>query len=180
MCGIAGYVAFPGCDRSTLSIMAQAIAHRGPDDEAIWTTEGAGLAYRRLAIIDLSPAGNQPVVSHCGRYVMVYNGEIYNYVELRRELEALGVRFRGQSDSEVLLAAYVQWGEAGVSRFNGMWAFAIWDQERKRLFASRDRFGKKPFYYHARGPGMLFASEVKALLATRKVRAVPDLKSIAD
>lgn len=147
------------------------IAHRGPDGAGIWRRSGAGpavlLGHRRLAIIDLTEAGAQPMVSRQGGQVIVFNGEIYNYRELRQELRGLGHRFESDSDTEVLLAAYAQWGEACVDHLNGMFAFAIWDEARRRLFAARDRFGEKPFYYSLSrsGESFAFASEMKALLS---------------
>lgn len=140
--------------------MNRLLAHRGPDDQGIWIDGGVGLAHRRLSILDLSPRGHQPMVD---RVVLTYNGEIFNYRELRAELEGRGHAFRSQGDTEVLLRAYLEWGPDCVSRFNGMWAFALWDPERRALFASRDRFGVKPFYYADRQGELIFASEPKAL-----------------
>lgn len=181
MCGIAGLAAPDAAmQRPLLERMSERIAHRGPDDAGLWFSDGVALAHRRLSIIDLSPEGHQPMLSLCGRYAITFNGEIYNYVELRRELETLGDRFRGASDTEVLLAAYRRWGEAMLPRLNGMWAFAIWDVETRTLFASRDRFGKKPFYYATAGERFLFASEIKTLFACPNLAREPDLQSIAD
>lgn len=145
--------------------MASALAHRGPDAAGDFAEPGVAFAFRRLAILDLSPAGNQPMSDPSGRYRLMHNGEIYNYRELRAELEGKGHRFHTGTDTEVILAAYTEWGESCLRRFNGMWAFAIWDSETRSLFASRDRFGVKPFYYHRDGTRLLFASEPKALLA---------------
>src|SRR3954452_19578722 len=127
------------------------MASRGPDGEGYYVDDGGrlGLGHRRLAILDPTPAGRQPMSYANGRYWLTYNGEIYNFIELRKELEALGHRFASDSDSEVILAAFVQWGEGCQLRFNGMWAFAIWDAEDRRLFVSRDRFGIKPFMFAA-------------------------------
>ena len=161
MCGIAGFIG-PG-NAATLAAMSQAIRHRGPDDDGLWLGEGVGLAHRRLAIIDLSPGGHQPMFSPQGD-VLVFNGEIYNFQELRRELEVLGHRFVSQSDSEVILQAWRQWGEDCVKRLRGMFAFVLWDAGKRRLFAARDRVGIKPFYYLEHGGVFYFASEVKALL----------------
>lgn len=160
--------------------MSAQIAHRGPDDDGLWSDPGVVLAHRRLSIIDLSAAGHQPMVCDCGRYAVTYNGEIYNYVELRRELEDQGEVFRTESDTEVLLTAFRRWGEDAVSRFNGMWAFAIWDRKTRTLFASRDRFGQKPFYFVERGGNFYFASEIKALLEAPGVSAEPDPAAVAD
>ncbi len=145
--------------------MARELVHRGPDDAAQWSEPGIALAFRRLAILDLSRAGNQPMADEHDRYRIVHNGEVYNYRELRKELEAHGHRFRSQTDTEVILAAYAEWGADCVERFNGMWAFAIWDRVERRLFCSRDRFGIKPFYYRATGSRFSFASELRAFRA---------------
>jgi len=180
MCGIAGYVGSPVSINEKLMRMSALIAHRGPDDEGFWEEPGVGLAHRRLSIIDLSPLAHQPMHSPCGRYVLVFNGEIYNYIELRRELEGLGELFHTQSDTEVLLIAYRRWGAACQGRLNGMWAFAIWDRLEKCLFASRDRFGKKPFYYALTTEGLFFASEIKALLGAKVVNAQVNPRAVAD
>src|SRR5438034_3675127 len=142
--------------------MATELDHRGPDGPGSFAAEGVALGFRRLAIIDLSDAGLQPFASEDGALQLVHNGEVYNYRELRTELEAKGRRFRSATDTEVILAAYEEWGDQCVERFVGMWAFAIWDSQRKRLFCSRDRFGIKPFYYRWDGSRLVFASEVAA------------------
>src|SRR5688572_8440958 len=136
MCGIAGLLRTDGspADRGRLSAMSAAVAHRGPDGEGLLCEGPVGLAHRRLAIIDLGARAAQPMVCERGRFVLTYNGEIYNYRELRRELEASGVRFRTSSDSEVLLMAWAQWGSDALPRLNGMFAFAIWDRHRQTLF----------------------------------------------
>lgn len=181
MCGIAGIVAPDAAHRlETLAEMSARIAHRGPDDAGTWNDAHAALAHRRLAIIDTSAAGHQPMLSHCGRYAMVYNGELFNFVELRHRLEQHGVRFRGHSDSEVLLEAFVAWGEDCLAQCNGMWAFAIWDTVARRLFVARDRFGIKPFYYAIRDDAFVFASEIKALLANEWVDRSPEPRMLAD
>src|SRR5689334_5297417 len=187
MCGIAGYVT--GSDpRPAAAFQAAALrtlAHRGPDD-AGWLTDrevGAGdtpgdpgrwgLLHRRLAILDLSALGHQPMLSPDGRFAIVFNGEIYNYVELRRELEKEGCCFASQSDTEVLLRAYARWGPACLPRLVGMFAFAITDRDRRRLFLARDPFGIKPLYYARPGRGFAFASEIKALrpVVSGRIRA---------
>ncbi|MCC7040792.1 MAG: asparagine synthase (glutamine-hydrolyzing) [Burkholderiales bacterium] len=181
MCGIAGIVtSHPRRHLATIEAMSAMLAHRGPDDAGTWSDERAMLVHRRLSIIDTSTAGHQPMTSHCGRYVMSYNGEIYNYLELRRDLEHRGVLFRSQSDSEVLLAAFVAYGVEFLTMLNGMWAFAIWDRKAARLMVSRDRFGEKPFYYFVRDGSLVFASEIKALLATGWVEREPEPAMVAD
>ena len=169
MCGIAGIrLSEPaGLDlaEEQLDRMLARLAHRGPDDAGVWSDRPAGvlLGHRRLSVIDISPLGHQPMVSGDGRLAIVFNGEIYNYLELRRDLEQRGVRFASTSDTEVLLYGYREWGETVVDRLVGMYAFAIWDAATDRLFLARDRAGEKPLYY-ATGPwGFAFASEVGAL-----------------
>ena len=182
MCGFAGFLCPPqrfGENALTdlLQGAAERLAHRGPDDEGLWldAEAGVGLAFRRLAIIDLSALGHQPMHSACGRYVMVCNGEIYNYRELRRDLEAAGQRFRGQSDSEVLLEALAAWGFAEtLQRCNGMFAIGLWDRQERRLYLGRDRLGQKPLYYGRLGASMGFASELKPL------RSHPDFEAALD
>jgi asparagine synthase (glutamine-hydrolysing) len=172
MCGFAGILSTAGFSRDELlehaSGMIAPITHRGPDDSGIWADERAGVAlgFRRLAIIDLSPEGHQPMWSASRRFVLVFNGEVYNFSELRSELEQHGHGFRGHSDTEVILAAFEQWGvREAVSRFVGMFAIAVWDTLRQELSLVRDRLGKKPLYVY-REPGLItFGSELKALLA---------------
>ena len=168
MCGIAGFV-----DRAQLSElipvldqMIGSIGHRGPDGSGVYARGPVGLAHRRLSIIDLSDDGRQPMsrVLAAGNITITYNGEIYNYLELKAELLGCGHVFNSGSDTEVILAAYLEWGEACVSRFNGMWAFAIHDERRDVLFCSRDRFGVKPFYYLDNSRGFFFGSEIRQLL----------------
>ncbi|MEY3481809.1 MAG: hypothetical protein RIQ71_2584, partial [Verrucomicrobiota bacterium] len=164
MCGIAGFVG--SGTRDDLLRMTRQLADRGPDDEGYWEADGVHLGHRRLSILDLE-GGAQPMCSADGNQIIVFNGEIYNFAELRKELEAAGHKFRtDHSDTEVLLAAHAVWGDAMVNRLNGMWAFVIYDKTMGRLFGSRDRFGKKPFYYH-HSPSrnlFVFASELDALL----------------
>jgi asparagine synthase (glutamine-hydrolysing) len=168
MCGIAGIVSnTPQTERSWLTIGRDAMMHRGPDDAGEWwSSDGRiGLAHRRLSIIDLSPLGHQPMHSlECGLSI-VFNGEIYNHNELRQELVALGFAFRSHSDTEVLLAAYAAWGEGCLSRLNGMFAFALYDAPKQKLFLARDRAGEKPLFYRLANGSLQFASELKALLA---------------
>ena len=150
-------------DPQTLQAMVAASAHRGPDDCGQWIEGGVGLGHRRLAIVDLSSAGHQPM-EYLDRYVLTYNGEVYNHVELRSELAAAGYRFTSRADSEVILAAYDHWGESCVQRFNGMWAFALLDRKQQVLFCSRDRFGVKPFHYAISALQFAFSSEIRQLL----------------
>ena len=145
--------------------MADSIAHRGPDDEGVASHGPVALAHRRLAILDLSAAGHQPMASHDGRYTIVFNGEIYNYLELRDELRSRGSHFDSETDTEVILEAYRVWGPASVEKFNGMWGFAIHDRNAETVFFSRDRLGIKPLYYVDRGDCLVFGSEIKACLA---------------
>lgn len=167
MCGIAGLINLDGAPASPtlLQSMTDAIAHRGPDGEGHWVEGPVGLGHRRLAIIDLSPLAHQPMVSVEHRYVLIYNGEIYNFRELRGELEAAGYWFRSQSDTEVLLAALSHWGSGALTRLNGMFAFALWDRKDRTLMLARDRYGIKPLYIAQQGGSIAFASEQKALLA---------------
>jgi len=179
MCGIAGVISSnDGMDwRSVLSLMGQTLVHRGPNDHGHWfdAVAGVGLAHRRLSIIDLSPAGHQPMHSSSGRYVIVFNGEIYNYRTMRSELEGLGASFCGHSDTEVLLTAFEAWGvPETLKRTNGMFALALWDREARTLTLARDRLGEKPLYYGWHGKTFLFGSELKA------IRAFPDFQPELD
>ena len=188
MCGITGYFSTNGVRFDTFASANNMIRHRGPDDfgylvlnrsfsvsspksealsdlDANFSEQAIGvLGFRRLAIIDLSSKGHQPMSYHDGRYWIIFNGEIYNYLELRAELQAKGYRFSSGTDTEVILASYMEWGVDCQKKFNGMWAFALLDLERKRLFCSRDRLGIKPFYYFYNGTEFGFSSEVKQLL----------------
>ncbi len=168
MCGLVVTASFDGmpADPMLLERTSAVLAHRGPDDYGIATCGAVGFGFRRLAILDLTPAGHQPMQSPDGRLTLVFNGEIYNYLELKQELQQLGHHFRSSSDTEVLLHAYDQWGIDCVARFNGMWAFVIYDSRRGRLFASRDRFGVKPLYRWTDGKRVILASEIKAILAS--------------
>jgi asparagine synthase (glutamine-hydrolysing) len=173
MCGITGFWNL-STDLNSEEIhnivqqMLVPLLHRGPDSGGIWTDESVGIAlgHRRLAIVDLSPEGHQPMLSADGRYAIVFNGEIYNFLELRQELTHYGHKFRGHSDTEIMLAGFSQWGvEAAIKRFNGMFAFALWDRQERLLHLGRDRLGEKPLYYGWMGQTLLFASELKALKA---------------
>jgi asparagine synthase (glutamine-hydrolysing) len=172
MCGIAGIVLESGAPASQdIEAMIGQIAYRGPDAVGVLllAEQGVAFGHRRLSILDLSSSGGQPMASADGRFVLVFNGEIYNYVEIRRELEGLGYGFKSQGDTEVLLTAYAHWGQGCLRRLIGMFAFAIWDCQRRELFAARDRLGIKPFYYHEGGGALIFASEIKSILALRWV-----------
>lgn len=166
MCGIAGIVSTKIHEADLLERMLSRIAHRGPEYQGVWSNEDKTvlLGHRRLAIIDLSPTGRQPMQREHGRFTITFNGEIYNYQELKKELEKKGAAFNTASDTEVILAAYQQWGMACVKRIHGMFAFAIWDDVTKKLFAARDRIGEKPFKYWYHNGTLVFASEIKALL----------------
>jgi asparagine synthase (glutamine-hydrolysing) len=169
MCGLAGIVDFERrVDPEQVAQMTALLAHRGPDDFDAWDEDGVALGHRRLSILDLSRDGRQPLADERGRYRLLHNGEIYNYLELRKVLEGYGHHFRTRTDTEVILAAYDQWGKSCVRRFNGMWAFALWDRERRELFCARDRFGIKPLYYSVDGRRLSFASELKAFRADRR------------
>lgn len=166
MCGIAGVLHLDGEPASPVIVrrMTDAIRHRGPDGDGQYCDGPLGLGHRRLAILDLSPAGHQPMMSGDGRYVLSYNGEIYNFLELRAELEAAGRTFRSRSDTEVLLAAWQEWGEACLGRFNGMFAFALWDRAERELVLARDRYGIKPLYFGQFASTVVFGSEIKAMI----------------
>jgi asparagine synthase (glutamine-hydrolysing) len=181
MCGICGIVRL-GAPPETAAVeaMATELDHRGPDGNGLFAAEGVALGFRRLAIIDLSDAGSQPFASEDGSLQLLHNGEVYNYRELRRELEAKGRHFRSATDTEVILAAYEEWGDACVERFNGMWAIAIWDGRKRRLFCSRDRFGVKPFYYRLDGDRFAFASEPRAFRADPETRLEPNGAVVRD
>lgn len=182
MCGIAGLINLDGQPVSPeiLRRMTNAIAHRGPDGEGQWIEGGVGFGHRRLAIIDLSPAGHQPMVSANHRYVLSYNGEIYNFRELRAELEAKGYWFRSQTDSEVVLNGFAEWGPKALDKFNGMFAFAIYDRQEKRLTLARDRYGIKPLYIYHRGGVFAFGSEQKAILTDPRIERRIDNKALLE
>ncbi len=187
MCGIAGLITKN--PETRIGAMLQSLEHRGRDDEGVWSSQAiddqgrrACLGHRRLSIIDTSPAGHQPMLSADGRYAVTFNGEIYNYLELKKRLQAKGHRFRTDTDTEVLLAAFAEWGEGCLAQLNGMFAFAIWDERERQLTIARDRLGIKPLYY-AQGTGddsnsFIFASEVKAILTTGLVRRELDVEAL--
>ena len=180
MCGLAGIFAYnsvsPPVLKNELLRMRDQMFHRGPDGEGLWISadKRVGLAHRRLAIIDLSENGSQPMISIDGRYQIIFNGEIYNFQELRSELISKGFSFRGHSDTEVLLALYAQKGEKMCSSLRGMYAFAIWDMLEQSLFLARDPFGIKPLYWHDDGNTIRFSSQVKSLLAGGSIKIIPE------
>jgi asparagine synthase (glutamine-hydrolysing) len=181
MCGISGII---NRDRSSVAPDAirritDLVAHRGPDGEGFYFGPGFAFGHRRLAILDVSGAGHQPM-HWGGRYVITYNGEVYNFVELKAQLLRFGYRFDSDSDTEVILAAWDKWGPACVERFNGMWAFALYDVQRRLVFCSRDRFGVKPFYYGERAGRFVFGSEIKQVLAGLGGPAVANLAVVRD
>jgi asparagine synthase (glutamine-hydrolysing) len=181
MCGICGVVG--QADEQLIKDMLARMAHRGPDDEGVYiaetsTTERAGLGHRRLSIIDLSPAGHEPMPDHSNQIWLTFNGEIYNFKELRRELESRGHNFKSDTDAEVIIYAYREWGRECLSRLNGMFAFAIWDSRDESLLLARDRLGIKPLYYANTPAGFAFASEIKALLAIPEFERAVDLSAL--
>lgn len=182
MCGIAGILNFDRSpvDERVLERMTTALAHRGPDGAGAWSAGHVGLGHRRLSIIDLSTAAAQPMVLHSGRFVLTYNGEIYNFKELRTELERLDHIFTSRSDTEVVLRALAQWGIKAIERFNGMFALALWDAERGELYLARDRYGIKPLYSARIGNVLLFGSEVKAILQHPAYKASMDKQALLE
>ncbi len=182
MCGICGILYFNqhAVSDEPIRNMMQIQKHRGPDDEGVFIEDNVEFGFVRLSILDLTSAGHQPMFSADKRYVIVHNGEIFNYIELREELKSFGHKFITNTDTEVLLAAYQQWGEACLPRFNGMWAFAIYDRQNKKIFACRDRYGIKPFYYYINDRFFAFASEIPPLLSLMPCRPTPDNQSIFD
>lgn len=184
MCGIAGFLGVPasGTPEASVKAMTDAIAHRGPDADGAWCDHDARIAlgHRRLSIIDLSPLGAQPMHAASARYVIVFNGEAYNYAPIRTELGLSGYEFKGHSDTEVLLAAFDRWGiEASIPRFAGMFAIAVWDRQERALWLVRDRLGEKPLFYGRVGGNWLFGSELKALRAFSGWQASVDITSVA-
>lgn len=173
MCGIAGYIARGFVDQAPLKKMTDAIIHRGPDGEGHYYAPGFALGHRRLAIVDLSEAAAQPM-HYLDRYVITYNGEVYNHPELREELILNGYRFNSDSDTEVILASYDCWGVDCLNKFNGMWAFVLFDKQKQKYFIARDRFGKKPLYYTHTADHFVFCSEVKGIYASGLVEKAPN------
>ncbi len=175
MCGILG---FSWSDRSLAESLCQVLKHRGPDQEGVFCAEGITLGFRRLSIIDLSAQGHQPMPNEDGTVQLVFNGEIYNFLELREELEEKGHRFRSKADSEVIVHAYEEWAEAFLDHLQGMFAFGLWDQKKRRLLLARDRLGIKPLYYYFKNGRLAFASEIKALLQTPEISREVDLQAL--
>jgi asparagine synthase (glutamine-hydrolysing) len=182
MCGIAGFFHTDGAPGSPvrLKAMCDAISHRGPDGEGQFVDGPVGLGHRRLAIIDLSPLGRQPMTTPDGRFTLSYNGEIYNFQELRAELTGRGRKFVSRTDSEVVLHAFAEWGIGALRRLNGMFAFAVWDRDKGILTLARDRFGVKPLYWSAIDGGVLFASEIKAIFAHGLAAPALDVEGLAE
>ncbi|GJM31920.1 MAG: asparagine synthetase B [Saprospiraceae bacterium] len=182
MCGISGIINFNGSQvqESHLTQMMKVMKHRGPDDNGTFVEDNIGLGFVRLSIIDLTKAGHQPMFSPDERYVMIYNGEIYNYIELKEELRGLGFSFQTKTDTEVLLTAYRAWGENMLHRLNGMWAFVIYDRVEKTIFGARDRYGIKPFYYCMDDDRFIFGSEVPCILEVLGKKPTPKLGPIFD
>lgn len=182
MCGISGIIHL---DRSPVPEsqiwdMIKAMKHRGPNDNGTFFEEGIGFGFVRLSIIDLSPAGHQPMFSHDERYVIIFNGEIFNYIEIREELKAKGHHFHTQTDTEVLITSYVEWGEEMLHRLNGMWTFVIYDRQEKTVFGSRDRYGIKPLYYCIDDNRLIFASEIPSILAVMGRKPTADQSALFD
>jgi len=199
MCGICGIINLSRepVQGATIRQMMRLQKHRGPDNEGVFIEDNVGLGFVRLSILDLSPAGNQPMFygrsdnvtsdmvtsgfsGKDERYAIVYNGEIFNYIELRTELKGFGYTFKTGTDTEVLLTAYSHWGEECLQRFNGMWAFVIYDRQDKLIFASRDMYGIKPFYYCLNNDFFAFASEIPPLLTLFSTKPLPEFQSVFD
>ncbi len=183
MCGIGGFLLSATTSpreelEARLWAMIAMLRHRGPNDEGVWSDGRVGLAHARLSIIDLSPAGHQPMASADGTVWITYNGEIYNFAEIRQDLEAAGYRFRSRTDTEVIANGWHAWGPRIFSRLRGMFALAIWDRRSQRLVLARDRVGKKPLYYAPTAEAFLFGSEIKALLTWPGMPRSPDLLAI--
>jgi asparagine synthase (glutamine-hydrolysing) len=182
MCGIAGLIDLKGGEvrKETIKAMTDAIKHRGPDGEGQWVHENVGIGHRRLAIIDLSEAASQPMLAEGSRYVLSYNGEIYNYIEIRKELQSLGVKFHSKSDSEVLLQSLIYWREKALTRLNGMFAFAFYDSFKGDLLLARDRYGIKPLYYSLQDSYFAFGSEQKAIKSRSSYKSNLDKEALLE
>ena len=182
MCGIAGILHLNGShvEHNILKKMTDIISHRGPDGEGHWIEKYVGLGHRRLSVIDPTLAGRQPMQTHDKRYVITYNGEVYNYLKIKQELKKRGYRFNSRTDSEVVLNAFSEWGVESIKKFNGMFAFAIWDRKKKTLYLVRDRYGIKPLYYSSAGDIIIFASEQKAILQHKAFKSRLDLEALVE
>ena len=182
MCGITGIINFNKnlVKETSIRQMMQIMKHRGPDDEGVFLEDNVGFGFVRLSIIDLSSSGHQPMISIDDRYVIVFNGEIYNYIELRKELQNEGIVFKTQTDTEVLLNAYIKWGEDCLHRFNGMFSFIIYDKLKKNIFIARDRFGIKPFYYYLSNDIFVFSSEITPIINVLAEKPEPNYQIIFD
>ncbi|MBT7913532.1 asparagine synthetase B, partial [Candidatus Bathyarchaeota archaeon] len=181
MCGFVGWISNdPGkpVDLAILKAMNETLRHRGPDDEGFFVGGNIGMGHRRLSIIDTSEGGRQPIANETGSVVVVFNGEIYNFLDLKALLQAEGHSFQTQTDTEVLVHAYERWGEEFLTHLDGMFSLAIYDQDRRELILAKDPFGKKPLYYASVEGALLFASEIKALLAHPGFKAELDVKAI--
>ncbi|HTI11054.1 MAG TPA: asparagine synthase (glutamine-hydrolyzing) [Puia sp.] len=180
MCGIAGIIEFrkDTAEDGLIRRMTDAMSHRGPDSDGFYNDKGISLGHRRLSIIDLSSAANQPFIDNSGRYVMVFNGEMYNYAEVKGLIKEY--EFRTAGDTEVLMAAYIKWGPDCIRYFRGMFAFAVWDREKKEVFIARDRMGVKPFYYFLSDDRLIFASEIRSILATGLVKRKVDTQALLE
>mgnify|MGYP003391645790 FL=1 len=175
MCGISGIISKKRIEKDIIEPMTDTIIHRGPDGFGYYYGEKFVFGHRRLSIVDLSDAGHQPM-QYLNRYVITFNGEVYNHLELRKELEKNGYVFQSHTDTEVIMASYDFWGVDCLNKFNGMWAFVIHDRLKDKYFMSRDRFGKKPFYYYKDQEKFIFGSEIKVILAHPDVESKPNLK----
>ncbi len=183
MCGITGVWSNRPLGQAAeiearMRLMAGKLGHRGPDNSGAWSDGTVGLGHTRLAVIDLSAAGHQPMTDVTGAFRIVFNGEIYNFPSLRKLLIESGHRFRSRSDTEVILNGYRQWGDAVVHHLNGMFAFALWDADRRRLLLARDRIGKKPLYFVKFNDILVFGSEIKSILAWPGITSDPDFEAI--
>jgi len=175
MCGICGILGVE--NKELVKKMCSIIQHRGPDDGGLFSDKNVTLGHRRLSIIDLSRKGRQPMSNENGTLQIVFNGEIYNFIDLKEELGKKGHKFNSNTDTEVIIHAYEEYGERCLSRFNGMFAFAIWDSRKKSLFLARDRAGIKPLYYKIQGDKLIFASEIKAILLDKDTKRELNLEA---
>lgn len=182
MCGISGIINFNNKPVEELLIrkMMQVMKHRGPDDDGVFIDNNVGFGFVRLSILDLSLSGHQPMFDETGRFMIIHNGEVYNYIELRSELRKKGYHFKSNTDSEVILKSYIEWGEDCLHKFNGMWSFVIYDKRTKEIFISRDRYGIKPFYYYSDKNKFIFASEIPSILKILERKPNPNYQALFD